>query len=303
MKALVTGSAGFIGSAVVAKLADAGYEVMGLDVAYGTPTRTTQAHPNLHAVSGMDARDYFRHGEVRFDVVVHCAVQVVTTADKASAGAGVAANLEIDAALFQWAARTRPGRLVYFSSSCAYPAHSPLSRGTRWQERAISLTLPEMPDGLYGWVKLTGEQLAAELAKTVPVTVVRPFSVYGRGVREGFAVRGFADQAKKRADPVVIWGDDQQTRDYIHVSDAAAAVAALIAGGFDGPVNLGTGRATTLRELAVMIAAIEGYQPGIDVARHLPAGLPYLVADPSRLRKVYEPRVALEKGLAEVMAR
>lgn len=301
MKALVTGSAGFIGSAVVAKLADAGHEVMGLDIAYGTPTRTTQAQASLHSVSGMDARGYFRHGEVRFDVVVHCAVQVVTVADKASAGAQVAANLEIDAALFQWAARTQPGRLVYFSSSCVYPADR--TNRTRWQEPAVSLNYPERPDGLYGWAKLTGEQFATELAKIVPVTVVRPFSVYGPGVKEGFAVRGFADQAKKRADPVIIWADDQQTRDYIHVTDVAAAVVALIREGFDGPVNLGTGRATTLRELAVMIASIEGYQPRFEVARRMPAGVPYLVADPSRLRKVCEPRVSLDSGLAEVMAR
>ena len=78
---------------------------------------------------------------------------------------------------------------------------------------------------------------------------------------------------------------------------------ALIGESVDGPVNLGTGRATTLRDLAVMVASIEGYQPRFEVAAHMPAGLPYLVADSSRLRKICEPRVALEKGLAEVMAR
>jgi nucleoside-diphosphate-sugar epimerase len=301
VKALVTGSAGFIGSAVVAQLADAGYEVSGLDIAYGIPTRTAQAQASLHSASGMDAPGYFRHGQVRFDVAVHCAVQVVTTAEKASAGAGVAANLEIDAALFQWAARTQPGRLVYFSSSCVYPADR--TNRTRWQEPAVSLNYPERPDGLYGWAKLTGEQFATELAKTVPVTVVRPFSVYGRGVREGFAVRGLADQVRRHADPVMIWGDDQQTRDYIHVTDVARAVVALVRDGYDGPVNLGTGRATTLRDLAIMLASIEGYQPAIETAPDMPTGVPYLVADPARLRKVYEPRVALEKGLTGVMGK
>jgi nucleoside-diphosphate-sugar epimerase len=285
--ALVTGSAGFIGSQVVRTFRRQGYVVYRVDIA--GPDRR-------------DARDYLRQAMFQPDVVVHCAAAVVTTAAKASARVAVAENLEIDAALFQWAARAKPGRLVYFSSSCAYPAHAH-NRGTRWQERAVSLTQPEMPDGLYGWAKLTGELLAAELAaEGTPVTVVRPFSVYGPGVRTGFAVRGFAEQIARRADPVEIWGDDRQTRDYIHVSDVAAAVLAAVREGVDGPVNLGTGRATSLHDLAVMMAGIAGYQPQIKVAEDMPAGVPWLVANPARLRSFYEPRVSLETGLAEVLA-
>ena len=75
--------------------------------------------------------------------------------------------------------------------------------------------------------------------------------------------------------------------------------------GIDGPVNLGTGRGTSLRDLAVMMAAAAGYTPEIKVNADKPAGVPRLVADPARLHEFYTPRVTLEdyfKGVKGVPA-
>ena len=282
MKALVTGSAGFIGRHVIRALNHAGYAAWGMD-----------------AADGNDVRDHLRRGDERFDLVVHCAAVVGGRKVMDWTPIEHAANFEIDAAVFRWAARTRPGRVIYFSSSCAYPAALG-QPGRRLAEADIDLREPRWPDQLYGWAKLTGELLAQTVAADVAVTVVRPFSVYGPGMRPGFAVRGFAGQIARRADPVEIWGDDKQVRDYIHVSDVAAAVLAAARHGIDGPVNLGTGRATSLRDLAAMMAAIEGYAPQVKVNENLPAGVPWLVADTKRLRSFCEPRTALETGLAEM---
>lgn len=288
MRILVTGSAGFIGSAVASAAEAAGHEVHGADVA--GPGRR-------------DVRDLGRAiALVPFGAVVHCAAAVVSTAAKASAGAAVAENLEIDAALFRWAARARPGRVVYFSSSCGYPADCAGLPGQRLRESDIDLRSPWYPDGLYGWVKLTGEQVCAQLASDgVPVTVMRPFSVYGPGMRPGFAVSGFCAQARQRADPLVIWGDDSQVRDFIHVSDVAAATLAAIGQGIDGPVNLGTGRGTPLRDLARLVTRLAGYEPQLRVDESRPRGLPYLVADNARLRSFCEPAIALEQGIAGML--
>jgi nucleoside-diphosphate-sugar epimerase len=155
---------------------------------------------------------------------------------------------------------------------------------------------------LYGWAKLTGELLAATVgAAGVPVTVVRPFSVYGPGMKEGFALRGFCDQARNHADPFIIWGDDSQVRDYIDARDVAAAGLALAAAGVDGPVNLGTGHGTSLRELAGQVCAAAGYTPDIKVDRSLPAGYRSLVADVTRLGKVFTPARQLDDYLREVL--
>ena len=218
-----------------------------------------------------------------------------------------AENLEIDAAMFQWARENRPGRVVYFSSSCAYPVSRVYEENflneddIAWPPRGSM-----MPDELYGWTKLTGELLALTARNAgVPVSVVRPFSVYGPGVKEGFAVRGFADQIRMKADPIEIWGDADQVRDFIHVTDLCNAIAVMAEQGIDGPVNLGTGRGTSLRDLALMMANAAGYAPEIKVNADKPAGIPRLVADPARLHEFYTPRVTLEdyfKGVQGVPA-
>jgi UDP-glucose 4-epimerase len=135
----------------------------------------------------------------------------------------------------------------------------------------------------------------------VAVSVVRPFSVYGPGMREGFAVRGFLEQVQRRADPVEVWGDAGQVRDYIHVSDVAAAVVAMAEQGIDGPVNLGTGRGTSLAELVALMGEAAGYEPGVKVNTALPAGVQSLVADATLLRSFCPPRVVLEDYLAEAV--
>ena len=293
MRALVTGSAGLIGSQVAAALREADYDVTGIDLAAGT-----------------DARVWFRYVNHKpWDLVVHCAAVVASV--KMRGSLDHAANLEIDAAMFQWAARTKPGRVVYFSSSCAYPAF--LGSRAAMQltgggprplcEDDIDLRHPRWPDGLYGWVKLSGEVLAdAVHAAGIPVSVVRPFSVYGPGLKEGFAVRGFADQVKRKADPIEIWGDAGQIRDFIHVSDVARAVLAMAREGIDGPVNLGTGQGMMLIQLAGMMAEAAGYRPQVKVNEGLPAGVPSLVADVSRLHEFYIPEVGLADGLAGMLA-
>jgi len=276
MKALVTGSAGFIGAHVARVLSGTGYAVHGMDLA-----------------DGNDCRKQLPQLDVRYDVAVHCAAAVVSPAAKAGPQAVLAANLEIDAAFFGWAAQTRPGRVIYFSSSCAYPLGLPPAP---FRESQIDLCNPLWPDGLYGWAKLTGEQLASALAEdSIPTTVIRPFSVYGPGMAEGFAVRSFIKQAQ--AGPCIeIWGTGTQQRDYVHVTDVAATVAAAITEGIDGPVNVGTGHATTLTELVRMI------RPDADIVLlpGKPEGPCYLVADPLRLRTFCPPKITLKEGLRGV---
>ena len=286
MRALVTGSAGFIGSRIARALTEAGHSVRGLDVA-----------------SGLDVRDWCRHRDTRFDAVIHCAAVVGGRRVMDWTPVQHAANLAIDAELFQWAERVRPGRVVYFSSSCAYPEELGYAGGLLREDGITWPPGPDMmPDKLYGWAKLTGELMAATVQDAgVPVTVVRPFSVYGPGMNEGFAVRGFLEQVQRRADPVVIWGDAGQIRDYIHVDDVTAAVLAIIGQGVDGPVNLGTGRGTMLLNLVGMMADAAGYRPEVKVDQDMPAGVPSLVADVTRLNGICKPQIVLEDYLAKVL--
>jgi nucleoside-diphosphate-sugar epimerase len=282
VKALVTGSAGFIGRAVTARLEDAGHDVLGIDLE-GSPRR--------------DVRNWFRNDEnpVPFDLVVHCAAVVGGRALIEDSPMAHAANLELDAALFRWAERSGPGRVVYVSSVAAYPRAFQHAGSPPLTEGEVVIGDPLMPDQLYGWAKLTGEYLAAR--SSVPVSVPRPFTVYGDGQ---VAVHPFANllaQVRERRDPVTVWGSGNQVRDFIHVEDVAAGILAMAEQGIDGPVNLCTGVPVSLRDLAGMMAAEAGYSPEIVPLHGKPEGLPCRVGNPARLHEFYVPRISLQEGI------
>lgn len=290
MRVLITGSAGFLGRHFAARLRADGHAVDGRDIAddpYG------------------DALEVFRYGTASFDLVIHCAAvsphRAAIDGKSLAVGAG---NLALDAALFEWAARTRPGRVVYFSSSAAYPVNwqngqPPYDLG----EDDIELDDPEEPDAIYGWVKLTGERLAAAYRQQGgTVTVLRPFSGYGEDQSADFPFGAFRDRAAAREDPFTIWGDGEQVRDWIHVDDVVGATLAAVEQGVDGPLNLCTGVGTSMRELANLFLAEAGHTAWVDFQRDKPAGVAYRVGDPTRLHEIYKPRISLQEGVRRALA-
>ena len=75
----------------------------------------------------------------------------------------------------------------------------------------------------------------------------------------------------------------------------------MIREGIGGPVSLGTGRATSMRELARMMCAAAGYSPEFRTLPGKPAGVAYRVADVTRMREFYEPAVSLEDGIERAL--
>lgn len=288
--ALVTGSSGFIGRHFAAALEAGGYKVSRSDI--DTP------------LASGDCRYWFAStdpdGEpLTFDLVIHCAALVDgrETIENKAALLG-AYNLQLDGALFEWALRARPGRIVYFSSSAAYPTilQEGTYRGLRLTERDIGSR--GEPDATYGWVKLTGERIAQEVRQAgVPVTVVRPFSGYGEDQADCYPFPAMIARGRRRDSPFDVWGNGSQVRDFIHVDDIVAAVLALVDHQVDGPVNLGTGVGTSMDELAGMVMDAAGYQAAIRRLPGKPTGVNYRVADPTLMRRYYQPQVTLEEGI------
>lgn len=290
--ALVTGSGGFIGRHMTAALTAAGYQVQGLDIRL--PCLWWQSR---------DARDYFRHADDTFDVVVHAAAVVGGRRTIDHAPFDLTVNLELDAGMFVWAARTRPGRIIYLSSSAAYPVHLQ-KPGRRLTEPDITLDgdATGQPDQLYGWAKLTGEKLAtAARSNGLAVTVVRPFSGYAEDQDTDYPFPAMIARARAREDPFTVWGPGTQVRDFIHVDDITAAILTMIEEGIDGPVNLGTGQATSMTGLARLVCEQAGYEPEIRPDPAKPAGVAWRVADPTRLRQFHTARVSLAGGIARAL--
>jgi nucleoside-diphosphate-sugar epimerase len=286
---LVTGHMGFAGRHFKAELERRGWTVLGID---------------LKNDEG-DARYYFLQNEFQFDLVIHCAAVVGGRKTIDGAPLALASNLELDAGLFQWALRTRPGRIVYVSSSAAYPisyqsleARNSLNEGKI--DPSLSSAIAGVPDQLYGWTKLTGENLAWRARQEgLSVSVIRPFSGYGEDQDESYPFRAFAERARRHADPFEIWGNPLQCRDFIHIDDVVEATLFMVDQGIDGPVNLGTGRATSMHELSRLMCAAAGYEPKwFRSVPDAPMGVAYRVADSALLRQFYTPKIELEEGIS-----
>jgi nucleoside-diphosphate-sugar epimerase len=286
MRVLVTGSAGFIGRHFVQHYWKRGDDVSEVDIDHG-----------------VDCREFFQLVDTTYDLVVHCAAVVGgrTMIDGEPLRLAVE-DLSIDAALFAWALRTRPKRIVYFSSSAAYPVWAQTERLAFRLHEDLLNECPGDPDQTYGWVKLTGERLAREAnAEGIRTHVFRPFSGYGTDQDEAYPFPAIIARAKRIERPFDIWGSPSSARDWIHVDDIVDAVQAHIDADEIGPVNLCTGRATTFAQLAEMAMGAAGYMSPIRVLRDQPTGVHWRVGDPTRMEQIYTPKVSLEEGIARAM--
>lgn len=294
MRALITGHRGFVGSHLLAALqADGRYVIDALDI----------KPANGDGFPQRDCRDFFANDQWEFDLVLHCAATVGGREgiDHNAALLG-ANNLQLDGAMFEWALRARPGRIVYFSSAAAYPT------GLQGHDRERGLAEDEarpgagFPDESYGWTKLTGEVIAQRVrAAGVPVTVVRPFSSYAEDQDDCYPFPEFIHRAARSDDPFVVWGDGTQVRDFIHINDLVAAILTLARESVDGPVNLGTGVGTSMTDLARLCMSTAGYTAPIRYLTEKPTGVERRVADSRLLKRYYTPKITLEQGVARAL--
>ena len=332
--ALVTGSAGFIGRHTVRTLRDAGYDVTGVDIDPDGDPDTHQLDArsvfNQYAGPGLDMLSAL---DDPFDVVVHCAARIGGRLGIENSAAQLAAvNLELDAGLWRYVLATRPGHVVYWSSSAAYPVGLQ-ARGGHMPRRLPEL-LDEVDlidgevdtmlglvgpaataDGTYGEVKRAGERMAAQVrAAGIPITVFRPFSGYGTDQSTDYPFAAFIKRAlegsgRSAAAAFTVWGDGEQARDFVHILDIMGALVAALERPYHGTVNICTGRRTSFNELARLVLAAEAQLTGRPAAgpyllhRHeAPVGVHNRVGNPAKLHQLYRPRVTLEAGIAAALA-
>jgi len=286
MKALVSGSAGFVGRHMTAELQARGWTVYGWDLA-----------------EGRDCLDYFASSHETLDLVVHAAASEPHRAAIDGEAMHLVKNLRLDSAMFDWAVRTGT-RVLYLSSSAAYPVSLQTGQphwhdGPRWLAES---DLEDDPDAAYGWTKLTGEKMAAAAGRHIPVHIVRPFSGYGEDQDERWPFGAFVARARRREDPFVIWGDGSQVRDWIHIDDVIRGALAIVDADVREPVNLCTGVGTSMAELVGLICAEVGYAPEIQLRLDKPTGVAYRVGSPARLHEHYHPAVSLAEGVGRALA-
>ena len=290
-RALVTGSAGFLGRHFTRRLEADGWDVFGVDL----------ADPREE----FDAHRVFRDDVTRYDLVVHAAYRIGGRARIDSDRAALARNLALDAALFEWAYRTRPYRVLYLSSAAVYPLHyQNFPLGMRLQESDVDHVPARLvqPDADYGWAKLTGERLALNAQREgLVVSIVRLFSGYGNGQNLVYPFPAIVRRAAEfEVGAFPVWGPPGQTRDWVHVDDVVGAALAVVESDEQNPVNVCTGIGTEFGQLAKLALAAFGKLGSlsrIEYDRDRPTGVLHRVGDPSLLHSYYAPKISIQEGL------
>lgn len=282
---LITGSEGFVGRNFLAS-SDLYGNVRCIDIKTGT-----------------DARDFFRNDDTHYELVIHLAAVVGGRMLIEGSPLSLAVDLSIDAEMASWALRTKPGHILYFSSSAAYPIkYQEEHLQHKLSEADINLDMIQNPDMTYGWAKLTGEMLMNNLRREgLSVTTLRPFSGYGSDQDLDYPFPSFIERGIALQDPFVIWGSDRTTRDWIHIQDIVTASLIMARMKVNDSVNLCTGIATTFRRLAEIVGEQMGYMPEIWVEADKPRGVAYRVGNPYKMAQYYMPRISLTEGVARAL--
>lgn len=285
---VITGSRGFVGRHLRSAYLRDGWDVREVDLR-----------------DGDDAIDFFRLCEQDYDLLIHCAALVGGRAKIDGDPLAIATNLALDSWAFRWATK-HADRMVYFSSSAAYPTvlQDRCCAQDALSEWMIDLDNPRTPDATYGLAKLTGEMLAREAEATgLPVHIFRPFSGYGWDQDLDYPFPSFIRRAHRREDPFEVWGDGTQARDFIHINDVVGAVRAAVAEDVRGPVNLCTGHATSFLDLAAMCLRLAGSTASVQALPDKPVGCWRRVGHPGRMLDFYRPTIDLEAGVSAALLR
>jgi len=296
MNILITGGAGFIGHNLAISLKNSGFNVKVLD----SLERSTGFALNRLKEAGIPVtktsitnlektKDSFRGS----DVVIHAAayVDVAESMEKPLIyfennilGTASVAKASLDAGV---------SLLVYLSSAAVYgnPVRLPLDENH-----------PTRPISPYGFSKLMGEEVLRFFSTHgLKQVVLRLFNVYGPGQNIAYAgvITRFLDRVRKGLPPV-IYGDGEQTRDFIHVDDVAEAVKLVLKSGCVGEVfNIGSGSPTRIRDLAILTMRLCGIygEPLYEVERK--GDIKHSYADIAKAKNLlgFNPKISLEQGL------
>jgi nucleoside-diphosphate-sugar epimerase len=301
MKALVTGVAGFIGSHLTATLLDSGATVVGVDSFTDYYARSIK-ESNLEENR---LRDGFRFAETRIqDADLPALLDGVTHVFHLAAQAGVRKswgkdfaiyttnNVEASQVLLEACVGRPLTRFVYASSSSVY--------GDRVSIPMREDALPQ-PVSPYGVTKLAAEQLCYlyHVNFGVPTVAMRYFTVYGPRQRPDMAFHRFI-KAAVRNEPITLYGDGEQTRDFTFVADAVAATIGAGERGVPGRAyNVGGGSRVSMNHVLRIVERLAGHPLQVTREAAQKGDMRDTYADTSLARQDlgFAPNVPLEEGI------
>ena len=285
MTTLITGASGLIGSRLCRTLAEEGSNVVGL----------IHSHPvAIHSNLRTDTCDLIDYDSVNAivslykpDTVFHFAAHLPSTPNPDF----IRVNVLGTSNLLDTCYRNGVKNFIYASSMSVYSAPP--------EYLPVDEKHPTRPDDVYGKTKLIGELLCECYSRVMRTMIVRFSSVFGAGDNSRVAYHFM--KVAVSGQPILVDGDGSQSSDFIYVDDAVRGAILALEKGKSGEVyNIGSGKETSVFELAYHINRLVNPAPGVLLSRK-PATRPFrFVADIRKAREKlgYEPS-GLEDGLRE----
>ncbi len=300
MHVLITGGAGFIGSHSAEALLAAGARVTVLDNFSSGKRSNLPEHSNLEVLRG-DIRDPWMVDQALDGVshVLHLAAQVSVPASVADPRGSSQNNIHGFLNVLDGARRANVTRFVYASSAAVYgaPAQLPLHEG--------SSVAPLSP---YGLEKSINDQYAALYRDLYGVSTfgLRYFNVYGPRQDPASPYAGVISRfasALARGEPLRVFGDGGQTRDFIFVKDVAKINRSALESTASGVCNVATGHSVTLLELIDTLASSASLPAQVHHEPPAAGDIRHSSASPRRMHELFSPSAMtpLSDGLKQLL--
>ena len=299
MKILLTGGAGYVGSACLRHLADHGHEVMAYDNLVEGHPRAVAGHPLVEGDIADTDKMTQTLKDFGADAVMHFAAATSVGESVARPEYHYANNIGGTLSLLE-AMRAAGVKRMLFSSTCATYGDVPPG--------PLSEDLPQTPVSPYARTKLAVEWMISDYAHAhgLGFTLLRYFNACGADPSgeygeyhdpETHLIPLVLEAALGRREKIVVFGNDYPTpdgtciRDYVHIRDLASAHRlAIEATGEDTAAvfNIGTGTGNSVMEVIEACRDVTGRDIPMEIAARRPGDAPALVADPSKIMKTLD---------------
>ncbi len=296
MKIVVTGGAGFIGSHVVDHYIGDGHDVIVID------NLITGNKKNVHPKAQYFEKDitapdfvvWCKEKVGMVDIINHHAAQMNVRKSFEDPLFDASANILGTINLLSFAVTANVQRFIFISSGGAIYGPAPLP---------TSETHSPCPLSPYGLSKYVGEQYVQLYSKLygIPYIILRYANVYGprqNPKAEAGVIAIFIESMIKEKEPI-IFGNGEQTRDYIYIKDVVQANILALSRGKDQIINIGTGKETTVNRLFSLLQTQIHFPKKVRFAAEIHGELRNSALTIKKAKEIlgWEPKIALEEGL------